>query len=867
MYLYFSFPEEETDDNSESQDNAGTSDESSSKHKTSTSKPLTTSSPSSTPLTPHPTSTTTPKIPLHPFVPTTTVSPYKPNQHISHFHSTTAPSIAAFLAINNAFSSANSNQDDSSQYDEDEEEEEEDDDSITDHPGHDTNHHFPPTTISSQIRPVSPERHSVLQSNVKVQGTGESGFILNQQQSFQSQKTPATSTPSAHIYSHSYPTPASVKNPNAHSKHQLNTQLILNQQRETDNKQHHVFKPISNSDNRNQFLYSSTTRQPPIFYTTKSPTGFSTTIRSQSIEPFSIRGIGPQPPIQTTQPAPSNSPFPPQTNAHQVPANPLVQQIRSNIANNGGFLTQTIQLSQNPLTFQFNSNNNNRQGHQLFTSTPSVAVIATTSSTSSSIKTGLPIKEGNISPEISLTSSIGNNPKSSGIANNSSGSGQIFSETTPQSYDEYQEGDVASDPFFRDVPKISKPSTQLKSPNPTRHGVRRKRDTLSKTHDKRINPQISKPHILRYKRRAQVGLPTEIFGTGEGRYRNRQRDDSSGYGENTSRQGPSRRRSRVDPHSRKTSVTEASRDLLSSPHRSRTHVFDTTTPESTTLISEVPQQTPHFIPRNIASTSSTTKHPESAILESPVQNDSHREHRRKVLKVVRPHKNVPSEMDSPNSPILKAPMLHDPELHQDLQATSASRLVESYDAPSTLPENIESHHTPVTRGRSNAENRRQRIQPAVNHNLEEESLTEPSRTVSRQRNRQRTGPSARHEGQANVDTVQTASRRVDHVQSDSELNDRHSPGSRSRALSATRGHGRNLNGSHRSQNIINSRTTTPSYDILTTVDLVNSTTSLPPPPLPETNFTCADKIPGGYYADLEADCQLFHICSLGRHGR
>jgi hypothetical protein len=35
----------------------------------------------------------------------------------------------------------------------------------------------------------------------------------------------------------------------------------------------------------------------------------------------------------------------------------------------------------------------------------------------------------------------------------------------------------------------------------------------------------------------------------------------------------------------------------------------------------------------------------------------------------------------------------------------------------------------------------------------------------------------------------------------------------------------------------------------------------------KTNFTCADKIPGGYYADLEADCQLFHICSVGRHGK
>ncbi|XP_037799820.1 uncharacterized protein LOC119594803 [Penaeus monodon] len=39
-----------------------------------------------------------------------------------------------------------------------------------------------------------------------------------------------------------------------------------------------------------------------------------------------------------------------------------------------------------------------------------------------------------------------------------------------------------------------------------------------------------------------------------------------------------------------------------------------------------------------------------------------------------------------------------------------------------------------------------------------------------------------------------------------------------------------------------------------------------PPPnyshdlLPETNFTCSDKATGGYYADPEAGCQMFHVC-------
>ncbi|KAK8722773.1 hypothetical protein OTU49_012031, partial [Cherax quadricarinatus] len=39
-----------------------------------------------------------------------------------------------------------------------------------------------------------------------------------------------------------------------------------------------------------------------------------------------------------------------------------------------------------------------------------------------------------------------------------------------------------------------------------------------------------------------------------------------------------------------------------------------------------------------------------------------------------------------------------------------------------------------------------------------------------------------------------------------------------------------------------------------------------PPPnysqdmLPDTNFTCNDKATGGYYADPEASCQMFHVC-------
>jgi hypothetical protein len=30
--------------------------------------------------------------------------------------------------------------------------------------------------------------------------------------------------------------------------------------------------------------------------------------------------------------------------------------------------------------------------------------------------------------------------------------------------------------------------------------------------------------------------------------------------------------------------------------------------------------------------------------------------------------------------------------------------------------------------------------------------------------------------------------------------------------------------------------------------------------MPETSFSCRDKILGGYYADAETECQMFHVC-------
>ncbi|XP_035209879.1 U-scoloptoxin(01)-Cw1a-like [Stegodyphus dumicola] len=36
--------------------------------------------------------------------------------------------------------------------------------------------------------------------------------------------------------------------------------------------------------------------------------------------------------------------------------------------------------------------------------------------------------------------------------------------------------------------------------------------------------------------------------------------------------------------------------------------------------------------------------------------------------------------------------------------------------------------------------------------------------------------------------------------------------------------------------------------------------------LPETSFTCHDKVNGGYYADIETDCQMYHVCSRDKDG-
>jgi hypothetical protein len=927
--FYFSFPEEETEEEgqTESEGNTEASDTSSHgpplKHKTSTSNAPTAPPLTSTPIAPYPASTTTPKIPVHPFVPTTT---FKPSQHITHFHSTTPSSVAAFLAINSAFSSSNTNQggnkfgDDSDQYDEDEDEEEEEDeegeeaDTVTHHPGIVINggmsHHFPVTTVSSDVRPVSPEQHNV-QPNVKVHGTGESGVILNQPNRQQPQKSQSPLTHSGHLYGHDYHhTPHAVKDENAHSKHQLNTQFILNQQRDNENKQHHGFRPITNTGSRNQFLFSSTTQQPPILFTTKSPTAY----HAPTIEPFSLHAIGSQTVVRTTQRSPSISPFPPQTNAHQVPANNIGQQVRASIPSNGGFLAQTIQISQSPLTFHFSPKSKNHQGHQPLT-TPSVAVIATTSSSSSSssVRSGPTGKTGNISPLTPLPSSTGSTPRGPSVPINSSA--PLFSETTPpNSYDDYQEADVASDPFFRDVPKISKSAATLNIPSQSRHGISRNKREAFRNYDEKSQLIFQQPHnTARYRRKAvaQFGLPTEVFRTGEGRYRNRPVGPARGHNEESSHQSNSQGRMRVESQSRRTNTPK---ELVSkeSSTLSEPSAFVAEAHEVSTGMSEALQQPPQYshIHSDIHLSNSSQKHSESFTLDSPVRTENGQGHKRTSVRVRRPHKeNVAADMD--NHHPSRVPYLpdHTKSLHQfrgnsrpNVKSVEVPMISDGLIVPTsgsaqtsheTHKDSVKMHsgnsqtlqdstkHGPVARTYSRGENRRLQHHPSKS-NMDQEKIFEikPGRSMQRGRqvirqevadnaheNHEYQGSSLTSQLRDNTNTRKSGSVRLDNKHSNSEnVEERTSYGNNTEAPSKMRSRGGEFTVPSTNQDVSRldgDRLISHANDS----DVDTESPSAPLASLPETSFSCADKVPGGYYADVEADCQLFHICSTGRHGR
>nr|CAD7411570.1 unnamed protein product [Timema cristinae] len=329
---------------------------------------------------------------------------------------------------------------------------------------------FVPTALSPQEnkRPYSPTSHSYFnqgQPQVNVQKPGESGVLSG------GYRPPVTST--------------AVPGGSEHAKHQHRTQQILDLHKQGDKRQ---FVP--------------TTQSPSHFFgVNNNPSGFSiTTTHATNSAPFP--SVQPYPevvdyhrtfavspgfinqqlshPVQTPT---KSSIFVIQDDGHlhgdrQSPIVRAAQRLRSTIASHGGEFPShhSLQLSHSPLTFHFNSH---QPGHQLFT-TPALAIVSTTSSTSKSLN-GKGFQERPVAPPPIINRSesysfISDARPAVSINLTAPGptSPQLFLETTaPGVYDEYQEHDVHTDPFFRDVPRIGKS-------NPTSTIVRRTTTTRRK---------------------------------------------------------------------------------------------------------------------------------------------------------------------------------------------------------------------------------------------------------------------------------------------------------------------------------------------------------------------------------------------------
>jgi hypothetical protein len=293
-----------------------------------------------------------------------------------------------------------------------------------------------------------------------------------------------------------------------------------------------------------------------------------------------------------------------------------------------------------------------------------------------------------------------------------------------------------------------------------------------------------------------------------------------------------------------------------------------------------------------------------------VRTENHQGHKRTLVRVRRPHKqNVAADMDAHHSSQISSLSDDTKSLHQFM---GNSRLnVKSVEA-STIPVGLivptsgsiqTSHEIPKTSVKIHAgnsqtledstkydstprtyrrgENRRLQHRPSQS-NLDQEKSVENKSVRSRQRSSQgsRLGATDNvdetHEHQArssltsqlrdNKNTVKSESRRTDHRHSNSENIESH----HAEAPSRIRSRGRKFGVSSTYQDMVRldgGRLIPQANDSNAESGVATEAPSEPLTSLPETSFSCADKIPGGYYADLEADCQLFHICSVGRHGR
>nr|CAD7205420.1 unnamed protein product [Timema douglasi] len=627
---------------------------------------------------------------------------------------------------------------------------------------------FVPTALSPQEnkRPYSPTSHSYFNQGpqVNVQKPGESGVLSG------GYRPPVTST--------------AVPGGSEHAKHQHRTQQILDLHKQGDKRQ---FVP--------------TTQSPSHFFgVNNNPSGFSiTTTHATNSAPFP--SVQPYPEVTPTK----SSIFVIQDDGHphgdrQSPIVRAAQSLRSTIASHGGEFPShhRIQFSNSPLAFHFNSH---QPGHQLFT-TPALAIVSTTSSTSKSLN-GKGFQERPVVPPPIINRSESYSFISDvrpaipiNLTAPEPTSPQLFLETTaPGVYDEYQEHDVHTDPFFRDVPRIGKS-------NPTSIIVRRTTTTRRK---RNTNGSSQAPTESQFKlEKSSWGLKNRV----------------------------------KKSHNKVTKIS-------SEKAHKKKHKVPPPVPGTSFGLSA-----------NVAETESSK---ESLGLEvtgllhrmnGPKADHSDSRHPLSGKTSLRPNflntKQITDAQGTKHEPLINDRSLSEPiGLGSEEIDTEGNSARDYSDGPT--------HRRSITvsqssRGRYTGGSDKNTIQNSgVVESLETHSSDKP------------------HRGGLEVSPLGGNSSEIKQV-----------------AINKTKPY--TLKGQVRRNKPTDDKNMTYEYSTSIIIEVpsipddskrngshsrqkrqLSEATKGVQPPRP--NFSCEDKTPGGYYADLGSNCQIFHICSQGRHGR
>nr|CAD7266723.1 unnamed protein product [Timema shepardi] len=628
---------------------------------------------------------------------------------------------------------------------------------------------FVPTALSPQEnkRPYSPTSHSYFnqgQPQVNVQKPGESGVLSG------GYRPPVTST--------------AVPGGSEHAKHQHRTQQILDLHKQGDKRQ---FVP--------------TTQSPSHFF------GVNNKPLRLLHHDHARDQLGALP-LRPTTPTKSSI-FVIQDEGHphgdrQSPIVRAAQRLRSTIASHGGEFPShhSIQLSHSPLTFHFNSH---QPGHQLFT-TPALAIVSTTSSTSKSLN-GKGFQERPVVPPPIINRSESYSFVSDvrpaipiNLTAPEPTSPQLFLETTaPGVYDEYQEHDVHTDPFFRDVPRIGKS-------NPTSIIVRRTTTTRRK---RNTNGSSQAPTESQFKlEKSSWGLKNRV-------------KKSHNKGTKISSEKAHKKKHKVPPSVPGTSFglsanvaeTESSKEsvglevtgLLHRMNGPKADHYDSRHP-----LSGKTSLRPNFLNTKRITNAPGTKH---------------------------------------------EPLINDRSLSEPIGLGSEEIVTEGISARDYSDGNKEgtTHRRSITvsqssRGRHTGGSDKNTIQNSgVVKSLKTHSSDKP------------------HRGGLEVSLLGGNSSEIKQV-----------------AINKTKPY--TLKGQVRQNKPTDDKNRTYEYSTSIIIEVpsipddskrngshsrqkrqLSEATKGVQPPRP--NFSCEDKTPGGYYADLGSNCQIFHICSQGRHGR